>query len=140
MLSYVILAYRMTKVIASRITLYTIVVQPRLFIRRRLNRLESLRLRWRTPRKQNLQRVRMDHVKRFIHHMLQREDNMALQNFIAPPMRQAVTATDNATFLFWQNFRASLLKEAKDLQELRAAKLQQAAEIQRMLDTQKTET
>ena len=43
---------------------------------------------------------------------------------------------DKATCLFWQNFRAALLKEAKDLQELRAAKLQQAAEIKAILENE----
>jgi len=34
---------------------------------------------------------------------------------------------------FWINLRASLLMEAKSLQELRAAKLAQAADIQRLI-------
>jgi hypothetical protein len=41
---------------------------------------------------------------------------------------------DNPTRSFWTNFRAALLKEAHDLQELRAAKLQQAADIQHLLE------
>lgn len=38
---------------------------------------------------------------------------------------------------FWISFRASLLQEAKVLQDQRAAKLQQAAEILRMIDNTK---
>lgn len=42
---------------------------------------------------------------------------------------------DEAQRAFWVNFRAALLKEAHDLQEHRAAKLQIAADIKRMLES-----
>jgi hypothetical protein len=41
---------------------------------------------------------------------------------------------DDAQRLFWVAFRASLIQEAKTLQDMRAAKLAIAADVKRLLD------